>query len=159
MHIRLYQPDDLDTLRDITVEAFQGVSIDENIEKRFGVINGRDWRFRKGRHVDADVAAHAEGIFVLVEPSGTGERILGYISTRLDREAGIGLIPNLVLIPEARGQGLGKRLIEHALDYFRSQGLTHAKIETLDQNAIGQKAYPALGFVEVARQIHYVREL
>ncbi len=62
----------------------------------------------------------------------------------------------MVVAPERRGQGLGRQLITHALDYFRSLGLTHAKIETLDQNAIGQHLYPACGFVEVARQIHYV---
>ena len=34
-----------------------------------------------------------------------------------------------------------------------------AKIETLDQNPIGQKLYPSLGFREVARQIHYAMRL
>ena len=46
-----------------------------------------------------------------------------------------------------------------AVDFFRAQGLSHAKIETLDQNAIGQHLYPSCGFREVARQIHYVMQL
>ena len=56
---------------------------------------------------------------------------------------------------EARGQGLGRRLIEHALAHFRAAGMTIAKIETLEQNAVGRHLYPSVGFVEVARQIHY----
>lgn len=155
MLFRTYHPEDLEVLRRLTVEGFDGVSIDQNIEKRFGIINDRDWRWRKARHIDADAAANPSGLFVAEDNA----RIVGYISTQIDREAGIGLIPNLVVASDYRGQGLGRQLIAHALDYFRSLGLTHAKIETLDQNPIGQHLYPACGFVEVARQIHYVMAL
>jgi hypothetical protein len=34
-----------------------------------------------------------------------------------------------------------------------------AKIETLEQNPVGQALYPDLGFQEVARQIHYAMRL
>ena len=34
-----------------------------------------------------------------------------------------------------------------------------AKIETLEQNAVGQALYPRAGFKEVARQIHYAMRL
>lgn len=152
MLIRTYRSDDLDALRRLTVDAFQGVSIDHNIENRFGLVNGHDWRWRKARHIDEDAAANPQGIFV-AEESGT---VVGYVTTRVDRDAGIGLIPNLAVAAELRGQGLGRQLIERALDYFRFLGLELAKIETLDQNPVGQHLYPACGFHEVARQIHYV---
>jgi ribosomal protein S18 acetylase RimI-like enzyme len=155
MLIRVFEPGDLETLRRLTVEAFEGVSIDHNTEKRFGVIAGKDWRWRKARQIDEDVRANAAGIFVAVADSS----IIGYVTTRVDPEAGIGHIHNLAVAARARARGLGRRLIEYALDYFRTQGLRHAKIETLEQNAVGQHLYPACGFVEVARQIHYVREL
>ena len=59
----------------------------------------------------------------------------------------------------ARGGGLGRRLIEHALARFRAAGMTVAKIETLEQNAVGRHLYPSVGFIEVARQIHYAMPL
>jgi ribosomal protein S18 acetylase RimI-like enzyme len=155
MIIRNYHPDDLPVLRDMTVEAFDGVSIDHNIERRFGPIAGHDWRWRKARHVDDDVARQPDGLFVAQD----GSVIAGYVSTRADREAGMGLIMNLAVAPGYRGAGLGRMLIDHALEWFRSLGLTHAKIETLDQNPVGQHLYPSCGFQEVARQIHYVRKL
>jgi ribosomal protein S18 acetylase RimI-like enzyme len=155
MLLRVYQPGDLDTLRALTVDAFQGVSMDQNIEAQFGIIHGHDWRWRKARSIDADVSIHPHGVFV-AEENGA---ILGYITTRVDAESGIGWIPNMAVAAAARNCGLGRRLIEHALDYFRSQGLTHAKIETLDQNSIGQHLYPSCGFREVARQLHYVTDL
>jgi ribosomal protein S18 acetylase RimI-like enzyme len=155
MQIRPYQPADLPHLKRITVEGFQGVSIDHGIEQVFGPIGGRDWRWRKARHIDDDVARDAAGCFV-AEHEG---QIVGYITTWQDREAGIGHIPNLAIDAAFRNQGLGRQLIEHALEYFRHCGLTHAKIETLAQNAVGNHLYPSLGFVEVARQVHFVARL
>ena len=73
----------------------------------------------------------------------------------IDCETRIGWIHNLAVEDGLRGQGLGRRLIEHALDHFRRCGMTVARIETLDQNPIGQHLYPSLGFREIARQIHY----
>ena len=149
--IRDFQPSDLPRLREITVEAFNGVSIDQNAERHLGLIGGYDWQWRKARHVDEDVRRDPHGTFVAAE----GDQILGYVSTWMDHEAGIGYIPNLALTAAARGQGLGHRLLEYALEHFRRHNLSAAKIETLDQNPVGQHLYPALGFREVARQIHY----
>jgi ribosomal protein S18 acetylase RimI-like enzyme len=155
MHIRPFQPADLAVLKAITVEAFEGVAIDHGIEQAFGPINGRDWRWRKARHLDDDAARDPAGIFVAEEEG----RIVGYITTWQDRAAGLGHIPNLAIRREYRGAGLGRTLIEHALAHFRSAGLTHAKIETLAQNAVGNHLYPSLGFREVARQVHFVAKL
>ena len=171
MIIRPYQPADLPLLKAITVEAFTGVSIDHGIEEQFGPINYHDWKWRKARHIDDDVARDPAGIFVAVHGSPHAERedgisrsemptkVVGYITTWQDREAGIGHIPNIAIAPEFRGQGLGRLLIEHALAHFRASGLTHAKIETLAQNAVGNHLYRDLGFVEVARQVHFVAKL
>lgn len=153
--IRRSRADELDRIKQITVEAFDGVSIDRNIEDAFGIINGHDWRWRKARQIDTDANRDPDGIFV----AEYEDRIVGYISTWLDREAGIGVIPNLAVDSAVRGHGIGRRLIQHALDYFREQNLSHAKIETLDQNEIGRQLYPAMGFQEVARQIHYLKNL
>lgn len=155
MNIRPYRPDDLPTLKEITVDAFDGVSIDQGIERQFGPINEHDWKWRKARHLDEDARREPEGIFV-AEIDG---RIVGYITTWHDAEAGLGHIPNIAFVPECRGQGLGRRLIEYALDHFRRLGLTHARIETLEQNAVGQHLYGSLGFREVARQIHFCADL
>lgn len=155
MHIRPYQPADLPILKAITVEAFDGVSIDQGIEQVYGPVNGHDWRWRKARHLDDDAARDPAGIFV-AEHEG---RPVGYITTWQDREAGLGHIPNLAIAAQFRGQGLGRQLIEHALEHFRRAGLSHAKIETLAQNAVGNHLYRDLGFREVARQVHLVADL
>jgi ribosomal protein S18 acetylase RimI-like enzyme len=156
MNIRPYRESDRPALKAITVEAFASVAIDSNIEKVFGVIAGHDWRWRKARQIDEDCEAPGSAIWVAEYGQGA---IVGYITTRLDGEAGIGWIHNLAVTAGLRGQGVGRRLIQHALEKFRAAGLELARIETLDQNPVGQHLYPDCGFVEVARQLHFALRL
>lgn len=151
IHLRTYRPDDLDRIKAITIEGFDGVSIDRNIEELHGRFGEHDWKWRKARHIDQDVARDEHGVFV-AEIDG---QVVGYITTWLDLEAGVGNIPNLAVAAAHRGSGIGRRLIEHALDHFRASGMSYARIETLAQNEVGQKLYPSCGFEEIARQIHY----
>ena len=153
--IRLYEPNDLEKLKRLTVESFTGVTLEQNVEQALGILNGHDWRWRKARHIDEDVDANPTGIFV-AEAEG---RIVGYITTVIDREAGKGRIPNLAVAADFRNRGLGRQLIEHALEYFRREGLEYAMIETMAQNSTGHHLYTGCGFIEVARQVHFARTL
>ncbi len=154
--IRPFRPHDLQRLKEITTICFDGVSIDRNIEDKFGSIGDQDWRFRKLRHIDADVAGdNARGVFVC-EDDG---QVVGYITTRLDRDSRIGWIPNMAVDPKYQGRGLGRRMMEHALEFMRAEGMEAAKIETLEQNPVGSRFYPEVGFEEVGRQIHYLMRL
>jgi ribosomal protein S18 acetylase RimI-like enzyme len=155
MTIRPFRDTDLARLQQITVESFEGVSIDRNIEAAFGLVAGHDWRARKAQDVANDAFANPDGLFVAEEAG----RVIGYITTRLDEFTRIGRIPNLAVDPAYRAQGAGSALIHHALAYLQEAGMAMAKIETLEQNARGQALYPRFGFREVARQIHYVMPL
>jgi ribosomal protein S18 acetylase RimI-like enzyme len=154
--IRPYREEDRERLKEITIAAFPGVSIDRLIEEQFGLLNGVDWAARKRQSIDADCNAHPAGILVAEAADG---RVIGYITTRVNPETRLGWIPNMAVEPDCQGTGIGKQLMQAALDYLRAAGMTHAKIETLTTNERGQAFYPSFGFVEVARQIHYVREL
>ncbi|MBI2302096.1 MAG: GNAT family N-acetyltransferase [Armatimonadetes bacterium] len=154
--IRRYREPDRARLLDITEEAFPEASLDRLIEQRYGVLNDCPWPLRKRAQVDADCDANPDGVFVAVDETGA---VLGYITTRLWRETRVGWIPNLAVTPACQGQGIGRRLLEAALDYFRAVGMTHAKIETLAHNARGEHLYTSLGFDELARQIHFTMVL
>lgn len=153
--IRTYIPADLEALKQITITCFEGVSIDHNIDRVLGNFGARDWKWRKARHIDEDVNAQPDGVFVWEED---GEPI-GYITARVDEETKIGWIPNLAVLPGNQGKGIGKALMAAALDYFEEKGMAGARIETLDQNNVGQEFYPRSGFTEIARQIYYVMPL
>jgi len=149
--IRHFRPEDLPTLRQITVDSFGSVAFDQMLEDRLGIWNERDWRMRKADSIDDDCTANPAGCFVAVRD----DVILGYITTRVDVVNSMGRIPNLAVVTEARGLGLGRRLIHHALDYFRESHLKVAKIETMASNVIGQSLYPSCGFEEIGRQVHF----
>ena len=155
VNIRLYQASDLNELKRITIEGFEGIAIDQSVENALGILSGHDWRWRKARHVAEDVEANSIGVFVAEEFG----KVLGYISTRVDYDSGKGRIPNLAVDQSVRGQGIGRLLIEHALDYFRREGMSFAMIETMDNNPVGQHLYPSCGFVETCRQIHFAKKL
>ena len=154
--IRPFREGDLSRLQEITADTFGPVSIDRNMEQRLGPFGRGDWSTRKAAAIADDCAAQPEGVFVAEDPDG---RVVGYVTTRLSPVSRIGWIPNLAVDPDHQGHGLGRALLLHALDHFRRSGMQIAKIETLDQNPVGQALYPSLGFKEVARQIHYAMRL
>jgi len=153
--IRKYRESDRDSLMEITITCFPKVSIDRNIEDRFGTVGGKDWTWRKKRQIEADIEACPEGILV-AEMDGN---VVGYITCRLDAASKVGHISNMAVLPTYQGRGLGKQLMQAALDHFRKEGMKLARIETLEQNEVGSSFYPKAGFVEVARQIHYAMPL
>lgn len=155
MTVRRYREPDHEALREITAVCFDGVSIDQNIEKLFGPVAGNNWAWRKKRHIDDDIDRHADGIFV----AELDDKVVGYITTRVDHATGIGAIPNLAVLPDYRRAGLGAKLANEAIAHLKSVGMECVRIETLDQNPVGQHFYPKLGFTEAARQIHYVMRL
>jgi ribosomal protein S18 acetylase RimI-like enzyme len=155
-HVRAYVPSDLPRLQEITAQTFGPVSIDRNMEQTLGAFGQGDWRSRKVAVISDDCRAQPDGVFVAEDSGG---RAVGYVTTRLNLVSAIGWIPNLAVDPEWQGRGLGRALLLHALEFFRHSGMQVAKIETLEQNPVGQKLYPSLGFVEVARQVHYAMRL
>ena len=157
IEIRPFREADRPIIRDLTVAGFEGVSIDHNIDDRLGPVAGKEWKWRKARDVDRDIDFYRAALAVALERETS--QIIGYVTMQCDFDTRIGWIHNLVVGSRARGQGLGRRLLEHALAHFREAGMTVAKIETLEQNAVGQHLYPSVGFIEVARQIHYAMPL
>ncbi len=144
--IRKYTSSDLEMLREITIICFERVSIDKNIEDEYGLINAVDWKTRKAKHIDADVEINPDGVFI----AEVDNQVVGYITTRVNQITKIGEIPNLAVHPKFQHQGLGKQLIQASLDYFRQEGM---------HMAVGTTFYPKMGFIEIARQIHYVQSL
>lgn len=155
MLIRPFELKDLERFQEITIAAFEGVSIDHRIEQAFGTFHDHDWRWRKGQAILADWEREPTGIFV-AELDG---EVVGGITTWHDAEAGIGYIPNLAVDAACRGQGIGRHLIEYALQHFRRLQLSLARIETLAHNDVGNHLYRSAGFEEVARQIHFAMPL
>ena len=155
MTIRQFAEGDREVLCQIAVRVFGPVSIHAAIEGEHGKLNDVSWQDRKREDINADLDAHPEGCFV-AEVDG---QIAGFITTAIDRETGVGRIPNLGVDAGHQGQGVGKALLSHCLDYFESEGLRYTQIETVTANERGQRFYPSFGYREVSRKIYYFMQL
>ena len=82
----------------------------------------------------------AEGCFV-AEVNG---RAVG-TSTAIGYGDRLGWIGMVLVHPEARGRGVGTRLLRHAIEYLRRRGTACVK---LDATPMGKKVYVPLGFQE-----------
>lgn len=71
----------------------------------------------------------------------------------------VGYIEGLYLVPEARGRGLGGRLIAFAADWFRSRGCRQMVTDAELSNALAQAFYRRMGFAERWRTVGFTRGL
>jgi len=75
----------------------------------------------------------------------------------------------MYLLPEARGRGLGKRMLHHCLEAARLCGYRHCYLETLSGMDAAQELYLKTGFTKLDRPLgsaghsgcnrHYLLEL
>lgn len=63
------------------------------------------------------------------------------------------LMNDLYTIPEARGQGVGRALINHCLEYGKQRGFSAISWQTAQSNATAQRLYDSTG----ARQTAWYR--
>ena len=150
--IRAADAGDVKNIVDLTEKEFRSASIDAKIEDMIG---GTPWIQTKAAVLKIELEKNPSGCFVAVLD---GE-IVGYITTVVIAVASRGVIANIAVSSKVQGRGIGRKLIEKALGYFRELGLHQAKIETLASNQVGQHLYPSFGFKEVERQIHYIMPL
>ena len=57
-----------------------------------------------------------------------------------------GVVYDIVVDPERRREGVGRRLVEHALEALQAMGATQVVLSTATQNAAAQRLFAAAGF-------------
>ncbi|MEM7077257.1 MAG: GNAT family N-acetyltransferase [Pseudomonadota bacterium] len=72
------------------------------------------------------------------------EQVLGCGLAIADHRVG-GLF-DIYCAPEARGQGIGRAITSHLLDWLAGRNLEHAYLHVLDSNTSAQALYAGLGF-------------
>jgi len=114
IRIRPYRPGDRDAVLEIVRLSFAGVSIDANIDRIFGPLEGPPWEERKTRAVARELETYPGDVFVAEGSEGP----VGFVTVDADRTALTGTIRNLAVAPGTQGRGIGKRLIARALDHM-----------------------------------------
>lgn len=100
------------------------------------------------RFVDVDGSAHSPGVLLGARLEGTGP-LVGYacLHWRLDTVAAqeVVCLHDLFAIPEVRGTGVGRALLEAAADVARARGAASLVWSTAPDNATAQRLYDATG--------------
>lgn len=90
--------------------------------------------------------------FVAVDAAGV---IVGYVFAVRVEDAGE--ILNVAVSPVHRQRGIGRRLVEHALDVLSQHGVAQVFLEVRESNAAARVLYEALGFESIGRRRRYYR--
>ena len=85
-------------------------------------------------------------------------RVVGNVSVRRARSSGGYLIGNVVVHPSQRGQGIASALMKRAIRAVSRRGARWVGLEVRADNKVAQGLYDSLGFREVGRTRHLMRE-
>lgn len=109
---------------------------------------------RQRRALAMLLADPAAGRLLVCREHGAVTGMVSLLFTVSTAEGGrAGLLEDLVVAPEARGRGVGTRLLEAALALARDQGCRRVTVLTDPDNAPAQALYRAHGFAGSAMQV------
>ena len=145
--IRLWIPEDLPALRAIARTSYA--------DSRF-YYDGNFSRPRCDALYETWIEKSCHGGCETVFVAELDSQPVGYV-TCLRREPDSGQIGLIAVAPAARGRGLGRGLIQHALGWFAGQGFARATVVTQGRNAGAQRQYVRAGFVLHQTQRWYHR--
>jgi len=110
-------------------------SFGADVAKRLSELRRRGW------------PGEGEGLW-LAEDHG---RAVGSITLN-DQGGGLGRLGHLVLTPETRGSGAGRRLVEQVLDAARAAGYERLELATFSELSAAGSLYRSVGFVNVSTE-------
>jgi GNAT superfamily N-acetyltransferase len=133
--IRSYRPDDLETCRALWVQLTEWHrSIYDS-----PTIGGDD----PGRQFDDHLAKVGPEHIWLAEIDG---RVVGMVGLIIETGEGSPEIEPVIVVPQSRGTGVGRQLVEHVLEIARGLGLRDVTVRAVGRNAEAIRFYHGLGF-------------
>ncbi len=153
--IRLCKKEEYPIIINILRDSFAIGSIDYRFEQKFGKVIGHEWWERKAVDIMNEVKAAPDGVFV-EEING---KLAGFLTTFMDKEFSTGRIRALSILPEFQGKGIGTRLLRHAEEIFKKNGMKLIRIEVVEDNASAYELYKKLGFEKAENIVHLGKRL
>ena len=80
---------------------------------------------------------------------------VGFVTGHLDKESREGKIGLVALARSARGRGLARLLVNHALNWFRDQEMNRVSVVTQGRNIAAQRAYQRCGFLTRSTELWF----
>jgi ribosomal protein S18 acetylase RimI-like enzyme len=148
-----YQESDRAAVADITRAAWDGVTMAETRERRFGRIGGRDWREHKVDDVLSGCDQRPDQVLV----ARAAGAVVGYATFFFRADGEVGVVGNNAVHPDWQGRGIGTALIGRVIDELTAQGARILEVSTMEQDAAARRVYEKHGFTLAAATVHYAR--
>ena len=91
--------------------------------------------------------------FYVVKDKLDGYRVVGY--TIFWIVYGEAQILNIAVSPDMRGRGIGRLLLDFAIDKMKERNAFHIFLEVRESNNRAKDMYESSGFTEIAKRKHY----
>ena len=147
-HIRLAQPDEMETVAAIAYRAFQSfrLRVDPQIPESRARHSRREW-VRNG------FKGRAEAIYV----AESENRLVGFALLRSKgNTAGVGEIELIAVDPAFHGRGIGKALVAEAIRHYRGK-TSEIEVGTQAKNLQATGLYTRMGFSVVRSELSFHR--
>lgn len=155
MVIRVASIDDIQQIEDINRKAWSGATVAQLREERHGIIGNKPWYEHKCSQIRA-IFKRDPKQFIVAEAKG---KILGYASFSYSEENRLGVVGHNAVDPDYRGRGIGTRLIAEAVQILKDKGAMLLQVTTLLHDKPARRVYEKVGFVEIARSVHYTMDV
>lgn len=126
--------------------------MDVTIEEYAGAHRDLEWSFRLAEDSDQQLDAYI-GLGRVWVARTSDDEIVGHLQA-VPREAGLWEVTNTAVAEHARGQGIGRALLERAVDEARAARVTRLILATATADVGNLRFYQRCGF----RMTHVVRD-
>ena len=137
MHIRAATLEDVPDIQEIATRSWE-LDYPETVSRETAVDDVRDW------YGDDDIRTELSRPDASLLVATAGNDVVGFVHAIYS--AGEGHVMRVYVDPDARGEGVGRALVDAASDRLFSQGADRVRAMVLAVNEPGNEFYEALGF-------------
>ncbi len=130
-----------------------GLTSHELLEKRHGKIDGLDW----AEQMTKAAAEYIRKPGVVCFAAEADGKIVGYAAgeKKKTRQIELGEVGYNAVLPEYRGQGIGRELVKGVMRNLRDSGARILYVVTIDKDAPAAAMYEKLGFEKLTSHRYY----
>ena len=142
MKIRKATKEDIESINKLDRES---VGYHKKFDKDFYTVSEKFWKIKKNSQIKA--IKSLKNLILVADIDG---EVIGYIWGYIEEIMGykVGKIQELIVSSKERGKGIGKKIINSMLDFFKSNGCIISEIEVFVDNISTVNVYEKIGFIK-----------
>ena len=153
LHVRPADPAEYDHLKEMIIDSFEPITWQKIADKRFGLMNGLDWRERWRLQLEKNFDTQ----IILVGELESG--VVACATGVCDEATAMGFIDILAVASQHQGKGYGRSMLRGMMQHFKAMGAVYAHLDCLTTNEVGNRLYASEGFEEGMRTIRWIRKI